>query len=323
MTVYPALRPRASAVCFHKEGAPTTMTDFRSQHAIGAAWKALYENGLPDGGFGLRPGGEFRPDSTAWAIIAMAAGFGEDKVAPACGRLCHAQQADGRVPLFPGHPDVVWPTALAAIAWALARERTKELARACDFLVAHSERRTDDDPSGPVSHAQAARGWPWVLNSYSWVFPTGSALLALNLAGRSGHVRASEAVDVLLERQLRGGGWNYGNAESFGQALRPFPDTTGLALSALAGHATAAAVARSLDYLESEARRVRTPWSLGWALLGLSSWDKRPQSADDWIDKSLDRQQRLGSYDTNALAVLLTASAARRGLRGRTPEGRP
>ncbi|MCE5309343.1 MAG: hypothetical protein LLG20_17010, partial [Acidobacteriales bacterium] len=97
-----------------------TTTDARSQHAIGAAWKALQENCLPDGGFALRPGGEFRPDSTALATIAMcAAGLARDALGPSCARLAQAQGDDGRVPLFTNHPDVIWPTALAGISWAL------------------------------------------------------------------------------------------------------------------------------------------------------------------------------------------------------------
>ncbi|MCE5307164.1 MAG: hypothetical protein LLG20_05945, partial [Acidobacteriales bacterium] len=250
------------------------------------------------------------------------AGLARDALGPSCARLAQAQGDDGRVPLFTNHPDVIWPTALAGISWALAGERPKELASACDFLVAHSERRLGTDPSGPVSHSSPARGWPWVLNSYSWVFPTSTGLLALDLAGRSGHDRAKEAAAVLLDRQLKAGGWNYGNAEVFGQPLRSFPDTTGLALAALAGHTAPAAVEHSIGYLENEARRLRTPWSLGWALLGLAAWGKRPGDADAWIVETLEQQTRFGRYDANSLAVLLTASAARSGLRRGTPERR-
>jgi hypothetical protein len=299
-----------------KEDVPTTSTDSRGRHDAGAAWNDLLDNRLPDGGFALHPGGEFRPDATAWAVIALAlGGMARDKLASSCGRLAEVQQPDGRLALFPAHPDVVWPTAVAAIAWALAGERQKERARACDFLVRQSERRPPADPSAPARRTSSAHGWPWVLNSYSWVFPTACALIALDLSGRSGDARTGEAIAVLLDRQLKAGGWNYGNVESFGQALRPFPDITGVALSALAGHCSRDAVARSLEYLESEARRIRTPWSLGWALVGLSSWGNRPEGADLWVLEALARQQRLGRYDTNSLAVLLTASAAARGLR--------
>ena len=50
------------------------------------------------------------------------------------------------------------------------------------------------------------------------------------------------------------------------------PESTGSALTGLAGHVEMGVVARSLDYLRGEVNALRTPVSLGWGLLGLAAW---------------------------------------------------
>ena len=40
---------------------------------------------------------------------------------------------------------------------------------------------------------------------------------------------------MMLDRQLPHGGWNYGNTYVFGRELRPMPESTGAALTGLAG----------------------------------------------------------------------------------------
>ncbi|MCS6951283.1 MAG: hypothetical protein NZM33_00325 [Bryobacteraceae bacterium] len=122
---------------------------------------------------------------------------------------------------------------------------------------------------------------------------------------------------MLLNRQLPGGGWNYGNTTVFGQPLRPLPDTTGVALCALAGLTGRSSVLLSIGYLERILGRIRTPLSLGWGLLGLASWGARPQSASAWIEEALDRETHFGPYETSSVAVLLLASCSPNGLTSR------
>jgi hypothetical protein len=123
-----------------------------------------------------------------------------------------------------------------------------------------------------------------------------------------------EAQRMLMDQQIPGGGWNYGNTTVFGQVLHPMPESTGMALNALSHKVTRAGVQESIAYLEDHVASFKTPWSLGWALLGLSSWGARPTSADAWIEACLTRQERVGSYDTSSLALLLLASQATEGL---------
>lgn len=110
---------------------------------------------------------------------------------------------------------------------------------------------------------------------------------------------------MLLDRQLPHGGWNAGNSVIFGRELHPNPEGTGAALSGLAGVVNPERVARSIEYLQGEVDRLRTPVSLGWALLGLGAWGRRPSNSMALADRCLANQSRYGDYDTSALCLLL------------------
>jgi hypothetical protein len=115
---------------------------------------------------------------------------------------------------------------------------------------------------------------------------------------------------MILDRQLPHGGWNYGNTTVYGRELHPMPESAGAALAGLAGQVEQVAVARSLDYLQGEVDRLRTPVSLGWALLGLGVWDLWPSNGAALVERCLANQARYGEYDTSALCLLLLGALA-------------
>jgi len=79
----------------------------------------------------------------------------------------------------------------------------------------------------------AAAGWAWNEQTYSWVEPTCYAVMALELAGRGTHPRVLEAQRMLESRACVGGGWNQGLRVSFHRELGPLPAQTALAMLAL------------------------------------------------------------------------------------------
>lgn len=284
----------------------------------GRALETLRRRRQPDGGFGSRPSLSAEAGSTAWAALALAAcDAPAADVRLSLAWLAGRQLADGRIPLAPDQPDVIWPTPVVVLAWLAAGSQREQVQKAVQFLLSHTGRHRPREPDSPVGHDTSLRGWPWVLGTHSWVTPTSLCVLALCQAGYSAHARIAEAVRMLLDRQLPGGGWNYGNTAVFGQRLRPLPDTTGAALCALAGLTDRATVQPSLDYLERILARIRTPLSLGWGLLGLASWNVRPAAADAWIEETLRRETHFGPYETSSLAVLLLAARSSGGLTGR------
>ena len=130
---------------------------------------------------------------------------------------------------------------------------------------------------------------------------------------------------MLLDRQLPSGGWNYGNTLVYGRELYPQPDMTGAALTALAGLVKEEQLKRSLEYLKERVSRLHTPRSLGWAVLGLGSWQSRPNISDGWIMDCVKRQERYGTYDTTLLSLLLLAWMVEQGFAflHTTNEGKP
>lgn len=140
------------------------------------------------------------------------------------------------------------------------------------------------------------------------------AMTALHTVGFSDHPRIVEATNMLLDRQLPHGGWNYGNTLVFGQELRPSPEDTGAALSALAGRVAKFEIAKSLEFLHAEYSRLRTPIALGWSLLGLNAWNETPPDAPTRIHDTWIRGKRFGGYDTPSLCLLLAPLIAPSGL---------
>ncbi len=257
-------------------------------------------------GFAYRPGGPPRPDATCWAILALrVAGSAAALIEEGRQALMNAQRQDGRVCISPQHPDACWPTPLAVLAWQGAPEYEDPRSKAIQFLLDLEHAPGEPDPN--VAHDGTIRGWPWIAKTHAWVEPTAYALMALRVCGYADHSRTHDAVRLLMNRQLPAGGWNYGNTAVFGQELRPMPETTGLALQALAGLASRAAVETSIVYLRSQLVHLNTPISLAWAMLGLHAWQETLQQPREQILHVLARQEQLGPYDTVSLSLLLLA----------------
>jgi len=261
-----------------------------------------------DGGLPERAGGGFSPAATAWATLAFTLAAQDASLAlRTTERLAKAQQPDGRVTVAAGNTAAVWPTPLALLAWQVTGSFPERRDRAERFLLSVSGVVEETRDTIVVGHDTTLRGWPWVLETHSWVEPTALAVIALRRAGRAAHPRVQEGVRLLLDRQLAGGGWNYGNTTVYGTQLVPQVDATGVALAALAGSAPSERVAPSCAWLESALPGVRTPFSLSWGIIGLSAWVRRPESAAAWVDESFSLAGRYGGYDTSHLALLLVA----------------
>ena len=260
---------------------------------------------LPDGGYADRLQGQFRPDATAWGILASRAlGLSQQDLERHRSRLFLEQQEDGRVRLGPHHPESYWPTALAILAWQGSPASHAAQNLAVRFLLnttgIHFPRKPDDI----VRHDTSLKGWPWIEDTHSWVEPTAMCVMALRAAGHGQHDRVKEGIRMIVDRQLPHGGWNVASTTVFGKELAPVPEGTGSALTSLAGMVDERQVARSLEYLQGEVDRVRTPISLGWSLIGLAAWGRWPTKGRALVERCLAQQGRYGGYDTSSLCLL-------------------
>ena len=271
---------------------------------------------LPNGGFPYHAGEKARPDATAWAIISMSAWeFDRESCDRGRAYLVSQQANDGRVTISPTHPDASWPTPLVILAWQGAPHYQQAQSRAIDYLLGFTGRHFANPDLSIVGHDSAIPGWPWVANTHSWVVPTALALLALQEVGLNTHPRAIAGRQMIINRQLTSGGWNFGSTTVFGRELQPLPECTGIALYAMAGHISIREMERSLDYALHELPHLRTPLSLGWALLGLGAWGLKPANAEELAWASLQHQKRYGPYPLPSLALLLCAVTASQGVR--------
>lgn len=275
---------------------------------IAEALAAIRRHALETGGFSLRKGEGFRPDATAWSILALnAAGQENDLLEAARRRLADSQLPDGRVPMAPHLPEAYWPTTLAVLAWGDTPPWRAARNRAADFLLTTGGFTLPFDGDTTQGHDSTIRGWTWIEGSYSWIVPSAMAVMALSRCGRGDHRRVKEAVRLMVDRQLTDGGWNYGDTYAFGTALLPVPEATGHALVALHGAVPAQTVRPSLDYLAGALPGLRSPLSLSWTILALASWGRETAGAETLIMESLALQRRYGTYDSDLVAQLVLA----------------
>lgn len=282
--------------------------------AVDRCLKAIEARAI-EGGFAGSDGGTFRPDATAWAILALrAAGVADDRLYPPRDRLAGAQAKDGSVGLAPGLSTTVWPTPLAILAWQGAAPFAGSQSRAVEYLLASGGVRWDTKPDeGEGSVDPRIRGWPWVTGTFSWVEPTALAIMALSASGHASHARVDEALRVLMDRQVSVGGWNFGGTRVYRSEHAPLPESTGLVLVALAGRIGRDVVAKALEFAKRSVSRHRTPLALGWCLLGLTAWAEEPDGAHALVAECLDRESRYGGYDTTHFALLALALMAHHG----------
>jgi hypothetical protein len=275
----------------------------------------LKKREIPEGGFASDNTLKYRPDATAWAILALqAAGYSAELLDRSRSRLAMDQQSDGRIGISPQHKEAFWPTPLAILAWQGSPNYNKVKFRAIHFLLNTTGFHPPKGAQSGVAHDTSLKGWPWIQNTHSWVEPTALTIQTLVASGNKNHPRVQEGVRMILDRQLSKGGWNYGNTLVYGQELLPMPDTSGLALDALSGFLPRDQVALSINFVKTQIHRWRTPLALGWCLLGLGSWGEYPAQGKNWVLECLKKQERIGLYNTSQLSLLIIAFLAPQGL---------
>jgi hypothetical protein len=272
-----------------------------------AARASLLRQRTADGAWGYRAGAAAQAEPTAWAGLALLGAGDREGASGAAASLAKLQAADGGVPISATSPQPKWPTAPALLLFCAVGAHEPRR-RALEYLLATAGRTSPPSPADLVQHDGSIVGWPWTASAHSWVEPTALAVLALGRAGAGDHARVREGRRLLLDRAVPSGGWNYGNKIVLDTPLRPQPAPTGLALLALAGTDGGAAVEGGCAYLEGTLPRVRAGVSLGWGLLGLAAWRRRPAAADGWLAEAYERyaHQDAGSVE---IAHLLLAHA--------------
>jgi hypothetical protein len=168
----------------------------------------------------------------------------------------------------------------AAVVLALSdRLGAEPLARAVRWLLQQSGEETDflyrlrQRLLGLPGNRHQGEGWPWYPETAAWTAPTAFTILALNKAGMRAPADGLEARlrrgrQFLWSRMCRDGGWNHGSTRALGYDAGSYPETTGLALLALAGEQSSrlpAALAAAERHLAS----CQSSSGVSWLRLGL------------------------------------------------------
>ena len=274
--------------------------------------------------WGYAPGGPTFSEPAALAAMALQA-YGRPTEALACVEAVRrAQNQDGSVGIYEGQSEPGWPTAWAIIAWSQLRPARPELRRASQaamqwLLALEGEVLAPNEISG---HDVTLVGWPWVRGTHSWLEPTAMAILALRTVGQAAHPRVAEAERLLLDRQLPGGGCNYGNTLVFGQKLLAHTQPTGLALLALATESLAneRATQQSVHYLEQAWSSITGVSSLCYAAMGLTAQGRPPVDLNEKCETTFRRCVARGRDSAYHLALLALAATRQKFFQGHPVE---
>jgi hypothetical protein len=284
---------------------------------------SLLESQSMDGGWPYQRGGPSWTEPTAYALLALIAqGSAPQAVERGRAWLRAAQLSDGGWPPQSAVRQSGWVTAVAAllgpamlgadayhrgILWIAGQtgQDTGVLARIQQFLT------------GNTQVSLRYEGWPWFPGTSAWVTPTALSMLALRLAARRAGRSATQGAEsrhiatrldmgaaYLLTHACGDGGWNHGAARTLDYDARPYPETTGVALLALAGQ-NSPVIRKACLWARAQLAGCRTSEAESWLRLGLLAHGQLPPNAPQPA-----RPPRC--IQNTAIALLASAAAAGR-----------
>ena len=158
----------------------------------------------PQGGWGYAPGQPAHLEPTCLALLALARDRDRYRETIDAGLRFLEQNAlpDGGYHLARGRPQALWPTALVLFTKLSLGEPASKLEKTIGRLTDIQGRVIKDDPEvADMMDIDLSRvGWPWALNTFSWVEPTSWACLSLRLAGKGSESRVTEGIRLLIDR---------------------------------------------------------------------------------------------------------------------------
>jgi hypothetical protein len=233
-----------------------------------------------DGGWAYYQGKRSRIEPTCWALLALAQANLQRPDIDVLGRW---PRHDSWLIDLAGAPPNHAFNAIAALT-LLQSPSTGTLAeKIVRLLIASRGVTLPPDPA--IRQDSSLQAWSWVDGTFSWVEPTAWCVLVLKQRLALGpypdaleRVRVGE--QVLNDRACRGGGWNYGNSNVFGQDLVPYVPTTALALLALRDRPNEPVVIRGLEQLQRDVLSERSAVALSLAIICLRVYG-RPTSVPE------------------------------------------
>lgn len=193
--------------------------------------------------------------------------------------LLSAQREDGGWRPQPDVDESTWVTAVVALLpeQAIGTER---LNRAIAWLRGETGR--ESSWSYKLRQRMAGNkekypeGWPWFPGAAAWVIPTSFGILAFEreLTRREDarlRARVNSGREYLFARMCADGGWNHGSNRALGRDGDSYPETTGIALTALHGAPASPLIERGKAAARRHLATCRTAEGIAWLRMGLQA----------------------------------------------------
>jgi hypothetical protein len=231
-----------------------------------------------DGGWPFRNGQSWT-EPTALALLYLSdSGNPTNALAKARNWLIKRQRPDGSWPVNDQVLTSSWVTSLALLALAKDAMAVTQCKIAADWVIRQIypeppllQRLVSRLLAVDPPHAQGSS--PWFAGTAGWVIPTAFNRLALACWN---HTTCSRDIDrhlvesgaYLLSRRCSDGGWNHGGSSFRSENATSYPETTGLALLALAD-TKAPTLAPALALANRMLQEPQSLEGLSWLEIGL------------------------------------------------------
>lgn len=275
----------------------------------------------PDGGWGTTAGRPSSTEATALTLMALAP-HDRSLSDGAADWLLARQREDGAWPVMEAVPEASWSTSLAVLALVGHPTASPAVRRGLEWITASKGagvgwrfrlaellRKTKIVELDPT-----LQGWSWTPGTFSWIEPTVWGILALQ-AGyadampRAVRKRIDEGRELIVDRACPGGGWNYGNKIVLGVDLEPYPDSTALALLALAGTDDGRQEVHSgFTVLQDLLRSNRSGLTLSLSILCHRAWNRGDAALHELLERSFATTGFLDEVRTLAFAAIATTT---------------
>lgn len=272
-----------------------------------------------DGGWGYRPGGTSWVEPTAFASLALGAAGPDPQALRGLEFLKRCRQPDGAIGLGLGSRDGCWAAYAALLAFHGLGARPEE-EKAKDWILKFVDSSSGLPPETLRAIQQEYRidpsipGWPWIRGTSNWVESTSLFMIALAASDVPVlHVRVQAGIDLLLDRALPSGGWNFGNPFIESHEMDPSLLSTSLALAALGAYgltegtpAVSKGIRAIVRLLAGDAGTMALAWSITASRLFPSASAHAPAAASRLASRRLPN----GSYRDNPFETALAHLAA-------------
>jgi len=286
-----------------------------------AAYIKAHQN--PDGGWGYEPGRTSLVEPTGLCSLVLLARGDGAAAARGLAFLKTCLKPSGAIGINPGDAEGSWMAYAALLAFHAFGASTE-----ADKLKAWI--MTFEDASGRFSKDEiavvAARyrydasipGWAWTPRTTAWIEPTALFILALVRTGvPASEKRIASGLDLILDRRVPSGGWNFGNPFSKSFELEATAMSTALALAALGAAGwpeSRPAVAGGIRYLNKSLAGEVSTATLAWSVVALKSFTGTRGRARAEADRLAGLQSTDGGFRRNlfetAIAFLVLSGTS-------------